>query len=365
MTDVNAINNGDGSPVSNNFTWNGAGNLSTVGVGPGDIGRLRFARNDGVISVDPAGSQLTIGANTVVELAGTVDALSDGTYHVDVNNNGALEVTAGVKNVGNVGGTSGTVTVNNGATLNANHVRGASLSVADATVLVRDSGSQPAGVSKVDDYTITGTGKIDLRDNKLITNKAIGTFDGTAYSGVQGDIQRAYNFGAWDQPGLMTSQPNAGQNAGPLSGTTTIGVATAEQVLFLGPTDTGLFMGETVTGASVIAMYTYAGDVNFDGVVDGADYGTLDNWFQFPGTDGYANGDVNYDGIIDGADYGVLDNTIQLQGDPIPGVFSGFASSAGADSSSGLSGVTAVPEPASLSVIALAGMSLLGRRRRK
>jgi hypothetical protein len=61
-----------------------------------------------------------------------------------------------------------------------------------------------------------------------------------------------------------------------------------------------------------------AGDMNFDGLVDAQDYGTIDNWVQFPGTDGYANGDLNYDGVIDAADYGIIDNTIQLQGPPLP-----------------------------------------------
>jgi len=159
----------------------------------------------------------------------------------------------------------------------------------------------------------------------------------------------------------MTSEENAGQNAGPLSGTTTIGVATAEQILFIGPAETGTFAGQTVTGATTIAMYTYAGDVNFDGLVDGADYGTLDNWIQFPGTSGYANGDVNYDGVIDGADYGVLDNTIQLQGDPFPGAFS----AAPAAASGGLSGVTAVPEPTACGFALFGAAALLGRRRRR
>ena len=73
-------------------------------------------------------------------------------------------------------------------------------------------------------------------------------------------------------------------------------------------------MGQTVTGATTIAMYTYAGDLNFDGLVDGADYGVIDNSVQFPGTDGYVNGDFNYDGVIDGADYGVIDNWSQFPG---------------------------------------------------
>jgi hypothetical protein len=57
--------------------------------------------------------------------------------------------------------------------------------------------------------------------------------------------------------------------------------------------------------------------VNFDGVIDASDYGIIDNFFQFPGTTGYANGDFNYDGIIDAADYGYIDNAYQLQGTPL------------------------------------------------
>jgi hypothetical protein len=72
--------------------------------------------------------------------------------------------------------------------------------------------------------------------------------------------------------------------------------------------------GRTVDGTTVLVRFTYAGDANLDGVVDVADYGAIDNWIQFPGTDGYGNGDFNYDGVIDVADYGVIDYTIQVQG---------------------------------------------------
>jgi hypothetical protein len=106
-------------------------------------------------------------------------------------------------------------------------------------------------------------------------------------------------------------------------------------------------------------MYTYAGDANLDGLIDGGDYGIIDNNVQIPNADGYYNGDFNYDGVIDGGDYGIIDNNIQAQGAPFP--VSGVASV----ESAGLAGVTAVPEPASLSIVGLAAASLLGRRRRR
>jgi hypothetical protein len=201
--------------------------------------------------------------------------------------------------------------------------------------------------------TIAATARIDLRDNKLLTDSPIGTFTAGAYTGIQGEVARAYDFGSWDLPGLMTSMPDAG----PAIGTTTIGVSNGASVAFLAPTETGTFAGQTITGATTLAVYTYAGDVNFDGLVDASDYGIIDNYFQFAGTTGYANGDFNYDGVIDAGDYGIIDNTFQLQGAPIP--------MSGGVGGAGLSGVTAVPEPTALSVIGMAAASLLGRGTRR
>ena len=328
--------------------------------------RLQSGHTQTFGAVTVTKGEMTGGDNNVVVAASSFAFNVDGTdtARADVilaDYAGATGVTkngTGTVNVEISPTYTGTTTVNAGTlAFAANFTPAGAVNVTGGTLKLSASDTEPNRVMKVDNFAITGDGRIDLTRNKLLTATAPGTFDGAAYTGVQGEVQRAYNFGAWDMPGLTTSEENAGQNAGPLSGTTTIGVATAEQVLFVGPTDTVVFVGQTITGATTIAMYTYAGDVNFDGLVDGADYGTLDNWIQFPGTDGYANGDVNYDGVIDGADYGVLDNTIQLQGPPLPGVNG---------ASGGLSaGVTAVPEPSACGFAVLGAAALIGRRRRR
>ena len=226
--------------------------------------------------------------------------------------------------------------------------------------VLRGSGGA-AGTSSVDTLDIATAARLDLTNNNLvIRNGEVGVTVGTVYDGVQGQVQRAYAAGAWDGNGLFTSEDHAGQNAGVLSNTTTIAVATAAQVLFLGETETGTFQGQEVTGSSVIAMYTYAGDMNLDGLVDGADYGIIGNSAQFPNTDGYVNGDLNYDGLIDGADYGIIDNTIQLQGAPFPGVTFGAASADG-----GMSSVAAVPEPSACGFALLGAGAFLARRHRR
>jgi hypothetical protein len=91
-------------------------------------------------------------------------------------------------------------------------------------------------------------------------------------------------------------------------------------------------------------------------VIDGGDYGVIDNFVQVPGTFGYANGDFNYDGVIDGGDYGIIDNNVQAQG-------SAFPTSASFE----LSAVSAVPEPSAcgFAIVTSASGMLLRRNRRR
>src|SRR6187402_2822991 len=133
------------------------------------------------------------------------------------------------------------------------------------------------------------------------------------------------------------------------NGLTTLAVATAEQFGI----DT--FGGVSVGGDDVLVMYTYAGDANLDGLIDGGDYGVIDNFAQVPGASGYANGDFNFDGVIDGGDYGIIDNNIQAQGAPLGGAAAAMAADVP-------SAVTAVPEPTVACAIAFIGATLTMRR---
>jgi autotransporter-associated beta strand protein len=209
--------------------------------------------------------------------------------------------------------------------------------------------------ARLGSVSVSDGASIDINDQKLILdNMPVGT--GAANGGnytagsVSRLVQTASNGGAWDGPGITTSQPDA------TAGLTSIGVAAASDVRDFGLGTTLLFAGQTITPTSTLAMYTYAGDANLDGQITGDDYSGIDFTILDPNnTGGWFAGDFNYDGFVSGDDYSAIDFNILAQGAPFP---------TGAPAAS-LSGVTAVPEPATLSVLALGGAALLGRRRRR
>ncbi len=73
------------------------------------------------------------------------------------------------------------------------------------------------------------------------------------------------------------------------------------------------FDGQTVASSDVLVKYTYFGDANLDGVVNGSDYTLIDNGFNSH-LIGWLNGDFNYDGVVNGDDYTVIDDAFNTQG---------------------------------------------------
>jgi hypothetical protein len=115
-----------------------------------------------------------------------------------------------------------------------------------------------------------------------------------------------------------------------------------------------VFAGQTINGDSTIVMYTWGGDANLDGTINGDDYFNIDSNIlaQVPG---YHNGDFDFNGEINGDDYFIIDANITFAQANPP-----WPTSAGG----GSGGLAAVPEPASLSLTLAAAALGLRRRRR-
>jgi len=138
-----------------------------------------------------------------------------------------------------------------------------------------------------------------------------------------------------------------------------IGVAKASDALPASATTTVTWAGQVVTGTDTLVMYTYGGDANLDGKINVDDYIKIDSGIA-SGLTGWVNGDFNYDGKVNIDDYTtVIDANIGNQGAAFP-TAGGIEGGVGG----GLSGVSAVPEPASISLLGIAAVGMLKRRRR-
>ena len=204
--------------------------------------------------------------------------------------------------------------------------------------------------------TVAAGAKIDIANNKLITTSAVGSWNGSQYTGVTGMVTAGRgSSNLWDgTTGITTSDTQAhGSNY------TSIGVAKASDVRANTVSETALWGGQTITGTDTLVMYTYGGDATLDGKINVDDYIRIDNGIA-GGLTGWSNGDFNYDGKVSIDDYiTVIDANLGTQN----GKF--FSSGGVVAGGGGLSGVTAVPEPGSATLIGLAAAALVARRRRR
>jgi hypothetical protein len=123
------------------------------------------------------------------------------------------------------------------------------------------------------------------------------------------------------------------------------------------------FDGTSPALNDVLVKYTYYGDTNLDGAVDGSDYTNIDNGFHNNLT-GWVNGDFNYDGVVDGSDYTLIDNAYNMQGASLGSNPAALIASDTEQIMGQIAGTASVPEPAGVGVILMGGTTFLSRRRR-
>ncbi len=140
--------------------------------------------------------------------------------------------------------------------------------------------------------------ELNLQDNDLIVHNG-------NLAAVTSEVISGYDNGVWNGAGITSSAAQANL-------LTTLATVSAGSLPFAGNT----FDGEPVSSSDVIVKYTYYGDANLDGQVDGSDYSRTDNGFA-SGLTGWQNGDYNYDGVVNGSDYTLIDNAFNRQSSPL------------------------------------------------
>jgi len=147
-------------------------------------------------------------------------------------------------------------------------------------------------------------GTLNLGDSALVVD-----YDGPSpLASVMSMLQTGYNGGQWNGDGIATSAPVKNVDA-----RFTVGVAEAADVLGISSSQTALWNGQTVDSTAILLAYTFAGDANLDGIINGDDYFWIDAGFSSKAS-GYANGDFDYNGRIDADDYFLIDSNYDKSG---------------------------------------------------
>ena len=270
-----------------------SGNIDFTGnVSLGNATRRTFNVNDGtaifsgsISSLNTSGGMRSISGGTLrfegpITLGGLVED-SGGTFSLGSNNGSGLLVQS-----------MGGLQVDGGLTASvlnpANH--------SNRTV-VETGGLTLAGT------TNSWTSYLDLSGNDMIVhNGSIGQ--------LTNQVAKGYNGAAWNGNGIRSS-------AAANYTTHYYSLGVIQNSVDGTPTGTALystFDGQTVANSDVLIKYTWSGDTNLDGVIDGTDFSRIDYAYlvdqSHPGSvTGWFNGDFNYDGNVTMADYTIIDNT--------------------------------------------------------
>jgi autotransporter-associated beta strand protein len=317
------VNNSNGNyTISGTGTIGGTGSLTKSGTGtltlstPNTYGGGTNV-SAGKLLIAQAGTNATIVNSTTLTVGNTLTALPSG---------GALSISG-----------SGIVQLADGVTNQTFVTPGAHSSV-------------PTSNINLTSLSITGTGTLDIGNNRIIVDYTSGN---DPIASIAAWIKAGYNDG--DTPGagpsiissdIATDDTASGYSYG-------IGYADgADHVV------AGLPSGE------IEIMFTLLGDANLDGTVNGDDFS------QFSSNLGgspraWDEGDFNYDGTVNGEDFAPFSHN-QGQTDVLAASETGTLTGP-LELSNGISSnlsLTNVPEPASAVLMVVAGLGTLRRRRR-
>jgi hypothetical protein len=148
--------------------------------------------------------------------------------------------------------------------------------------------------------SMAASSQLELGGNDMIVRNTGSLTPAQSLTNVTSLVASGFNGGQWNGPGIISTAA--------LTDTThltSLGVISNAAY--------ASFDGQPVSSTDVLVKYTYYGDADLNGKVDGSDYSLIDNGNLTHAT-GWANGDFNYDGAVNGSDYTLIDNAFNSQG---------------------------------------------------
>jgi autotransporter-associated beta strand protein len=272
---------------------------------------------------------------------------------------------------GSGGGTTALLVTSGSLTLTNSNFYGGATNVSGGTLTLGATGALPSGTNltigsgatvvasnlgtatALTVNSLSDAGKLNLNNNGLIIQTG-------SLSTINALLASGYNNGGWNgSSGITSSTASADTTYLTALGVIVNDTGTGTPLYGTGGEIANTFDGVTPVDGNILVGYTYYGDTNLDGAVDGSDYTNVDNGFNNHLT-GWVNGDFNYDGKVDGSDYTLIDNAYNMQGPSLGVNPAGLIAS----STEQIAGSSAVPEPTSLGLLVMAGIPMLRRRRR-
>jgi len=179
-----------------------------------------------------------------------------------------------------------------------------SIAVASGAQLVFATAPLHSDRTLVETGSLSVFGQLDLGGNDMIVHNG-------NLAAITSLLATGYANGQWNGPGIASS--DAANDPTHLTALGTISNDVGNGNTIYGSGVQNIFDGQAPIASDILIKYTYYGDTNLDGIIDGSDYSRIDNTVLFPAT-GWFNGDFNYDSVVDGSDYALIDNAFNAQG---------------------------------------------------
>jgi subtilase family serine protease len=180
------------------------------------------------------------------------------------------------------------------------HLAALSISSGD-TATLSSSASSGGKLLITASLSVLGSGILNLANNVMVVQ-------GGSLAAITSLLTTGFAGGYWNGYGI-----NSSAAASDTTFRTALGViSNSNNGIPIYP----VFDGYAASASDIFVKYTYYGDADLNGVVNGADYQLIDVGFH-TGQGNWMNGNFNYDSSIDGSDFTLIDNDYNEQGLPL------------------------------------------------